>query len=70
MTPLKRIYAIAKTKWDKDDVSEQSELLQQKVLKWSNPLPKDSEWWQTLVEAIGNFIIIMWYAAIMSGGKH
>ena len=41
---------------DKDKVSEQSQPTLQKVLERSNPLPKDSERWQTLVEAIGNFI--------------
>ena len=35
---------------------EQSQPTLQKVIERVNPLPKDSERWQTLVEAIGNFI--------------
>ena len=41
---------------DRDKLSEQSQPTLQKVLERSNPLPKDSERWQTLVEAISNFI--------------
>ena len=47
---------LLKAEGDKDKLSEQSQPTLQKVLEQSNPLPRDSEWWQTLVEAIGNFI--------------
>ena len=35
---------------------ERSQPTLQKVIERVNPLPKDSERWQTVVEAIGNFI--------------
>ena len=47
---------LLKAEGDKDKLSEQSQPTLQKVLERSNPLPKDSERWQTLVEAIGNLI--------------
>ena len=36
---------------------EQSQPTLQKFIEWVNPLPKDSDWWQTLVVANGNFIM-------------
>ena len=47
---------LLKAEGDKDKLSEQSQPTLQKVLERSNPLPRDSERWKTLVEAIGNFI--------------
>lgn len=47
---------LLKAEGDKEKLLEQSQPMLQKVLEQSNPLSRDSERWQTLVEAIGNFI--------------
>ena len=47
---------LLKAEGDKDKLLEQSWPMLQKVLERSNLLLRDSEQWQTLVEAIGNFI--------------
>ena len=47
---------LLKAEGDKDKLLEQSQPTLQMVLERSNPLPKDIEQWQTLVESIGNFI--------------
>ena len=47
---------LLKAEGEKDKLVEQSQPTLQKVIERVNPLPKDSERWQTLVEAIGNFI--------------
>ena len=41
---------------DKNKLLEQAQPTLLKVLERSQPLPKDSERWQGLVEAVGNFI--------------
>ena len=48
---------LLKAEGEKDKLVEQSQLTLQNVLEGVNPLPKDSKRWQTLVEAIGNFIV-------------
>ena len=48
---------LLKAEGEKDKFAEKSQPTLQKVLEWVNPLPKDSKQWQTLVEAIGNFIV-------------
>ena len=48
---------LLKAEENKDKLSEQSQPTLQKVLERSNPLPKDSERWQTLVEAINILVI-------------
>ena len=40
----------------KDKLLEQAQPTLLKILERSQPLPKDSERWQSLVEAVGNFI--------------
>ena len=47
---------LLKAEGEKDKLVEQSQPTLQKVIEQVNQLPKDSERWQTLVEAIGNFI--------------
>ena len=47
---------LLKAEGEKDKLVEQLQPTVQKVIERVNPLPKDSERWQTLVEAIGNFI--------------
>jgi len=54
---------LLKAEGGKDKLLEQSQPTLLKVLEWSQPLPKNSEQWQTLVEAVGNFR----YATIVGG---
>ena len=49
-------YSLLLAEGDKDKLLEQLQPTLLKVLERSQPLPKDSERWRTLVEAVGNFI--------------
>ena len=60
---------LLKAEGEKDKFVEQSQSTLQKVIEQVNPLPKDSERWQTFVEAIGNFITCDTYAAIVTCGE-
>ena len=56
MTPSKQIHTIVKSRRRKGQTYGISQPTLQKGLEQVNPLLKDSKWWQTLVETIGNFI--------------
>ena len=47
---------LLKAEGDKDKLAEESMQPLQKVFERSNPLTKDSKWWQKLIDAVGNFV--------------